>query len=207
MSKPIEDRELPGFIDAIVSDDFERFVTWVEVTPRLMLAAYAGGATRKESSVHFVSGVGQYIYSGDTALHFAAAAYRERMARRLIEAGANVRARNRRGLEPLHSAATGNPDAANWDPEAQAATIACLIRAGADPNAQNMDGATALHRAVRSRCARAVQVLLELGADVKIRNKNGSTASEMATRPTGRGGAGSAAAKQQQREILLHFGL
>jgi hypothetical protein len=62
------------------------------------------------------------------------------MADKLIKAGANVRAKNRRGSEPLHAAAFGSPGSPRWDPAAQAATIASLIKAGADPNAQNMDG-------------------------------------------------------------------
>ena len=79
----------------------------------------------------------------------------------------------------------------------------CLIEAGADPNAQNMDGATPLHRAVRTRCAGAVRALLDHGADPAIRNKNGSTAMQLALHTTGRGGSGSPEAKAQQQEILL----
>jgi ankyrin repeat protein len=78
-----------------------------------------------------------------------------------------------------------------------------LIEAGADPNAQNMDGATPLHRAVRTRCAGAVRALLDQGADPAICNKNGSTALQLALRTTGRSGSGSVEAKAQQREILL----
>jgi hypothetical protein len=66
-----------------------------------------------------------------------------------------------------------------------------------------MDGATPLHRAVRTRCASAVRALLDHGADPTIRNKNGSTAMQLALRTTGRGGSGSPEAKIQQQEILL----
>ena len=61
------------------------------------------------------------------------------------------------------------------NPDAQAATIACLIAAGADPNVNDKSGVAPLHRAVRSRCAAAVKVLLESGADVDAANGRGST--------------------------------
>ena len=88
----------------------------------------------------------------------------------------------------------------------QATTIVRLIEAGADPNAQNMDGATPLHCAVRTRCAGAVRALLDHGSDPAIRNKNGSTALQLALRTTGRGGSGLPEAKAQQQEILLLLG-
>lgn len=85
---------------------------------------------------------------------------------------------------------------------AQAATVAALIEAGADPNAVDSNGVTPLHRAVRTRCTEAVRALLDGGADVRRKNKNGSTPMQLATRTTGRGGSGSAEAKAQQRNIL-----
>ncbi len=155
---------------------------------------------------NFLEEIGHHIYSGDTALHFAAASYRAEMAERLIAAGARVRAKNRRGSEPLHAAAFGSPGSPRWDPAAQEATIVTLIRAGADPNAQNKDGATPLHRAVRTRCSNAVRVLLRLGADAAIRNKHGSTAMQLALHTTGRSGSGSVEAKAEQEKILLILG-
>ena len=96
----------------------------------------------------------------------------------------------------------GMPGSSCWNPSAQAATIACLIEAGADPNATDMGGVTPLHRAVRTRCAAAVEALLAHGADVGRENKNGSTPMLLATQTTGRGGSGSPAAKAQQEEIV-----
>jgi ankyrin repeat protein len=113
-------------------------------------------------------------------MHIAAAAYQTEIVRGLIAAGADVRARNRRGQEPLHYAAVGSPRSATWNPPAQAATIICLIEAGADPNAIDMDGVTPLHRAVRTRCAEAVRTLLAHGADPVRKNKSGSTPMRLA---------------------------
>jgi len=116
--------------------------------------------------------------------------------------GANVRSRNRRGAEPLHYAADGNPGSRSWDPAAQADTIGVLIEAGADPNAVDKSGVMPLHRAVRTRCASAVRALLDGGADPLARNGSGSTPMALAMRNTGRGGSGSPQAKAQQQEII-----
>jgi ankyrin repeat protein len=110
--------------------------------------------------------------------------------------------RNRRGAEPLHYAVDGIPGSRYWNPGAQAATVAALIEAGADPNAIDKSGVAPLHRAVRTRCAAAVEVLLDRGADVRRKNNNGSTPMQLATANTGRGGTGSPEAKAQQGEIV-----
>jgi hypothetical protein len=196
------EKSLRRLVDAIVADDGALFSELMRGSAALATASFSQGATRQGSSASFIEEIGHHIYTGDTALHFAAASYRPKMATTLIKAGADVRARNRRGSAPLHAAAFGSPGSPRWNPAAQAATIVCLIEAGADPNAQNMDGATPLHRAVRTRCAGAVRALLEHGADPEIRNKNGSVPMQLALHTTGRPGSGSAEAKEQQEQIL-----
>jgi hypothetical protein len=89
-----------------------------------------------------------------------------------------------------------------WNPSAQAATIACLIAAGADPNAVDKSGVGPLHRAVRTRCAGGARALIAGGADVGLENNSGSTPMDLATQATGRGGSGAPAAKAQQKEIV-----
>ena len=181
-----------ALIDAIVNNDHARFSALLAESPELAVATVTESA--------FIEKIRRQIYSGDTALHIAAAAYRAKMAKQLIDAGADPGAKNRRRSEPLHLATEGSPLS---NPKAQVETIACLIEAGANPNAQNMDGATPLHRAVRSRCAEAVKTLLDHGADPTIRNKNGSTPAETAQHTTGRRGTGRPEAKAQQEKILL----
>ena len=191
---------LMALIRAIGVDDAAA-LRLLAASPALASARVAQGATRQAAKDYYLDPIGHYVYTGDTALHVAAAAYRCEVARKLIASGADIRARNRRGAEPLHYAADGAPGTPTWNPDAQAATIAILIAAGADPNAADDSGVMPLHRAVRTRCAAAVEALIAGGADANAKNKIGSSPMLLATRNTGRGGSGSPEAKAQQIEI------
>jgi ankyrin repeat protein len=146
--------------------------------------------------------ISHYIYAGDTALHIAAAAYNDEVARTLLAAGADIHARNRHGQQPIHYAVMGVPGSGAWDPARQFITVSSLLAAGADPNAADKRGVTPLHRAVRSCCAAAVKALLERGADPSRKNSSGSTPMFLATTNTGRGGSGLPEAKAEREEIL-----
>src|SRR2546421_11534958 len=67
------------------------------------------------------------------------------------------------------------------------------------------NGASPLHRAVRTRCAEAVKYLLRAGADPTLRNLPGSTPFHLAVQNTGRGGSGADVAKLAQREMIEVF--
>lgn len=142
------------------------------------------------------------MYAGYTALHIAAAAHRRELAESLCTRGADVRARNRRGAEPLHYAADGSPGVEHWDPEAQRDVVAYLIEAGADPNALDKSGVAPLHRAVRTRSSKAVSALIDNGADPRLTNKSGSTPLHLAVQNTGRSDSGSKQAKDEQGRII-----
>jgi hypothetical protein len=187
---------------AVLSGSAERVSRLLAASPQLATACFKSGATRGSANEYFLDEIKRYIYAGDTALHIAAAGYQTEIVRALIASGANVHARNRRGQEALHAAAVGSPGSHLWNPVAQTATIVCLIEAGADPNALDKSGVAPLHRAVRTRCAAAVQTLIDHGADPALRNKSGSTPVLLATLNTGRGGTGSQESKSQQQEIL-----
>jgi ankyrin repeat protein len=189
-------------VRAIVAGDAAATSRLLTASPALASARFGDGASRQSAATYYFDEITHYLYAGDTALHIAAAAYRAEIARKLITMGADVRARNRRGAEPLHYAADGVPGSSAWNPRAQAATVACLIGAGADPNAIDQSGVAPLHRAVRTRCADAVRALLDGGADARRKNKSGSTPMQLATQNTGRGGAGSPESKAQQEEIV-----
>ncbi len=150
----------------------------------------------------FLTDCSAQFYAGDTALHAAAFAYNVAIARELMAAGANLRARNRRGAQPLHAAVNGGPGSPRWNPPRQVAMITYLIDSGADPDAVAAGGVTPLQRAVRNRCSAAVRVLLDAGADPQRTNDNGSTAITLIGWTTGRGGSGSAEAKAEQAIIV-----
>jgi hypothetical protein len=195
------DFALTALARAIVVGEAAGALRLLAASPSLARASFQEGATRQMAEP-YLSEIGRYIYAGDTALHIAAGAYRTDIVGQLIAMGAGVRARNRRGAEPLHAAAAGIPGSPAWNPDAQRATIARLIEAGADPNAVDKSGVTPLHRAVRTRCAAAVSELLAGGADAGRRNRSGSTPLLLAIHNTGRGGSGSPEAKVQQKEIV-----
>jgi ankyrin repeat protein len=174
----------------------------LEGSPQLALESALVGATRQSAASHWLAAIQHYVFAGDTALHIAARAYRTDLAKVLVGYGADVSARNRRGAEPLHDASTGLPGSKTWNPKAQAAIIEYLLRAGAGVNSADKSGVTALHKAVRTRCAAAVRVLLEHDADVRRKNGNGSTPLHLAVQNTGRGGTGATVAREQQAEII-----
>jgi hypothetical protein len=202
MAPRSSDSDLMTLMRAVDSDDEHAAARLLAAAPTLARASIATGATRQGEGSFFLDRIRRHVYAGDTALHVAAAAYWKDFAQALVAAGADLRARNRRGAEPLHAAAVGAPGADTWNPRAQAATITWLIEAGADPNAIDMDGVTPLHRAVRTRCAAAVAALLAGGADAGRKNDSGSTPLRLARLTTGRGGSGSPDARAQQQEIL-----
>ncbi len=198
----VDDAELMALFRAVVADDIAATSNLLATSPALATEQARSGATRRTTAGSYFMEIEHYSYAGDSALHIAAAAHRPAVVALLLDAGAQVGARNRRGAQPLHYAADGSPGSAAWDPVAQAQTINCLLEAGADPDAADRSGVTPLHRAVRSRCAAAVRELIEGGADTQRKNGRGSTPLQLANRATGRGGSGSPQAKAQQVEIL-----
>jgi len=198
MTGAIPDSAFGDFIRAVVNGDVDEVTRQLARTPALATMPARVGASRQSAASFFYADIAHYLYAGDTALHMAAAGFRRQVAELLIEHGADCRAKNRRGAEPLHYAA----DANRWDPEAQAETIACLVAAGADPSAVDGSGVAPIHRAVRTRSAAAVRALLDGGADPRHPNKSGSRPLRLAEQTTGRGGSGSPQAREQQAEIV-----
>lgn len=186
------------FVQIVVGGDIDEVARQIAAHPALATAQAGAGATREGATDFYFPEIAHYLYKGDTALHMAAAAFRRPVAELLVAHGADCRARSRRGAEPLHYSADTN----HWDPIAQAETIEYLLSVGADPNALDRSGVAPLHRAVRTRSLPAVRALLDGGASPVLPNKSGSTPLDLATRTTGRGGSGSAHAKEQQAGII-----
>jgi ankyrin repeat protein len=191
-----------AFFRAIAAGELDDLAHIVESSPGLAVDSIRIEARRSEADAYFLDAIHHAVYSGDTALHICAAAYQRQTAELLVDKHARVRARNRRGAEPLHYAADGSPESTTWNPAAQRSIIEFLIAHGADPNACDNSGVAALHRAVRTRSTAAVRTLLENGAHPTMRNKRGSTPLHLAVQNTGRPDSGATASKDQQRQII-----
>jgi ankyrin repeat protein len=186
------------FVRVVVDGDVDQVSLRLAGNPALATMPSEVGATRQGASDFFFTDIAHYLYAGDTALHMAAAAWRRPVAELLIAHGADCRAPNRRGAEPLHYAADTN----RWDPGAQVELIEYLLSVGADPNAVDRAGVAPLHRAVRTWSLPAVRALLDGGASARQPNKTGSTPLHLAVQTTGRGGSGSPHAREQQAGIV-----
>jgi ankyrin repeat protein len=186
------------FVRLVVSGAIDDVARRLADDPALAMASSNVGATRHDAASFFFRDIAHYFYAGDTALHMAAAAFRRPVAELLVAHGADCRARNRRGAQPLHYAA----DANRLNLTAQADTIVYLLSIGAEPDALDKSGVAPLHRAVRTRSLAAVRALLDGGANPRLANKAGSTPLHLAVQTTGRGGSGSPDAREQQAGIL-----
>lgn len=190
---------MDSLLAAIVEDDRPLVRNLLKQNPAL--------ATRLIDTAHlYQSLIFHWIYVGDTALHLAAAGYRVEIAADLIKAGANPNAASNHRLgAPLHYAADGYITGPVWDAKRQVKMITGLLKAGAIIDQQDKNGATPLHRAVRTRCADAVRCLFDAGCDPLMQNNSGSTPFHLAVQNTGRGGSGSDEAKTAQRQIIAEF--
>lgn len=190
---------MTSLLAAIVNDDRSAAKRCLQDDPGLAAVVFKKPKLYQSKIFH-------WIYVGDTPLHLAAAGYRTEIVRLLLNAGADSNAAtNRRKSTPLHYAADGFITGPAWNAKSQVATLRCLIDHGAGLHSQDANGATPLHRAVRTRCAAAVRFLLYAGSDPTITNKPGSTAFHLAVQNTGRGGSGDPAAIAAQREIIAAF--
>jgi hypothetical protein len=199
----LDERALLGLFAAIAVRDDVYVRRLLEQEPDLATRPLQVGASRQDPAPYFLVRIGHYAYAGDTALHIAAAARHGELAESLVAIGAIVRARNRRGAEPLHYAADGRTNEDNSASSAQREVISYLIDAGADPDALDKSGVAPLHRAVRTRSSTAVSTLLDRGADPQLMNRRGSTPLHLAVQNTGKSNSGSAAAKLEQRRIIV----
>src|SRR4051794_34631842 len=109
MKRQTSSGALMALFRAIAASDDQAVARALAASPELAPMPIAVGASRQEATDYFLEGVMQYVYAGHTALHVAAAGYQRDLVRRLVAMGAAVGARNRRGAEPLHQAAAGNP--------------------------------------------------------------------------------------------------
>jgi ankyrin repeat protein len=190
---------MTALLTAIVNDDRKAVQSLLKADPTLATQSIPQAKLYQTKIFH-------WIYARDTALHLAAAGYRIGIVPLLLKAGANPNsAVNHRRGTPLHYAADGFITGPAWNSRRQVATIRCLLDRGADIHSRDKNGATPLHRAVRTRCAAAVRCLLKAGGDPTLKNKSGSTPFHLAVQNTGRGGTGAITAIDAQRDIIQAF--
>src|SRR3954470_6164504 len=104
-------RQTAAFLDvarAIALRDAADVRARLDADPTLATGASVDGAKRSDARAFFLEEISHYVYAGDTALHIAAAAFDRRIAKLLVDRGADCRARTRQGAEPLHYAADTN---------------------------------------------------------------------------------------------------
>ncbi|KAE9109789.1 hypothetical protein PF010_g11407 [Phytophthora fragariae] len=116
-------------------------------------------------------------FNGNTALHFATGNWRQptclTITERLLAAGANVHAQNKRGLTPLAvhmlTLKIDNPT-----------LVVKLLEAGADPNTE-AEGVAVLHLAARRDLPAISGVLVAFGASMLSLNTDGLMCYEVAS--------------------------
>jgi ankyrin repeat protein len=125
-------------------------------------------------------------YAGATPLWLAANARypNVEMLRALASAGAEPRVTVQDGTTPLMAAVgMAQNDARLADETSALAVVTVLVELGADLNAVNRGGQTALHGATRSGRNSIVQFLAEHGAALDVKDKQGRTALDVAQNP------------------------
>ena len=108
-ASPTDDDALLTFFRAIAAADLEQVARMLATSPAIARVPIRVAASREDATNYFLDDICHYVYAGDTGLHLAAAAHQPAAAEKLFALGADVRARNRRGAEPLHYAADGGP--------------------------------------------------------------------------------------------------
>ena len=112
---------------------------------------------------------------GNTPLHLSCSMNQTLAARELIIAGADVCALNKRGSTTLLFAIYGLPPG-----EDTVGLVALLLEGGVDVNAQDSNGASALHAAASKGLVKVTEKLLDCGADVTLKDAVGKDAAHYA---------------------------
>jgi ankyrin repeat protein len=131
----------------------------------LMRAASLGDAATVQALLAAGAQLNAQNRDGETALFPAAFLDRTAVVRKLIQHGADVNVTSRKQVTPLMEAASHSPR-----------IVDLLISRGANVNARDVLGGTALMMAARGGRGDIVRVLIKAGADVNAKDNEGRTA-------------------------------
>ncbi|KAL0046438.1 hypothetical protein WJX82_008505 [Trebouxia sp. C0006] len=145
-------------------------------------------------------------HQGETPLHLALAKKHLEMSKLLLDAGADINARDNKGMTSFHNAVKQDlyktvdflmlqhrPDFSVADLEGTTplhtaasqqgfAICKCLLEAGANINARDNQGKTCLHCAIHQHDLAVVKLLLQHAPDVTIADHKGWTALHIAAK-------------------------
>ena len=158
-----------GFSVSVI--ELHRRVPIVNAAPATTPSTPTGKAPMTPSPAPTVAPTPQTTKSNTCKLlcdwDFWESADRGRVLAELEDGGANIYAKDDRGLTPLHYAARSSRDSS---------VVALLLERGADVSATSSDGFTPLHTAASGNPEPSViKLLLDHGADIQARDNNGGT--------------------------------
>ena len=148
-----------------VSAEFVRYLVELGADVNAPIA----GEPAKSGTIYF-SGFPEYGEPGETALHIAAKKGEAEIVRILLEAGADLEAKNGDGETALQLAFTRDCSA----------VLRVLVEFGADVASLDKKNFKAWHIAARFGKTGALRFLFELGADVDAKDEKGKTALHLA---------------------------
>jgi ankyrin repeat protein len=139
------------------------------------------------------------------------------MIRTLVAGGADLRLTAKEGLTPLmagvvadhhlRQAAKYRFDGDERQEQEGVEAVRVLLELGADVNATNEGGNTALHAAASARSNPVIQLLADKGARLEAKNKRGQTPLALASAGGGRGrGAGNGSQANSTADLLRKLG-
>ncbi|MGO8819175.1 MAG: TonB family protein [Terriglobia bacterium] len=178
------ERGMPDMVQLLLRADANPRTKDKSARTALMFAATSGNSSVVALLLHFGM-VKARSRRGSTALMAAAAAGNPDVVQMLLHAGARVNDHDAMRVAALFAGSTGDLDSI-WDGELvgrphpevpdevvhRDAVVRLLLEAGADPNARNKDGESALFSLEDD----AVRELIAHKIDLNVRNNNGETA-------------------------------